>query len=303
MTIDGLIQRFSLRGRYRPDIALWRDESSRFLPWIIALMVYLAALTLTGGLTLNRTVKATRAAQDNTFSVHLPYSGDHAKDDAQKAIDIIKQAKGVEKAQAVESARISAMVEPWLGKNASLSNLPLPTIIDVEITEGAAVDMTTLKTRLQSVAKDVLIDDHKQWAGQFSSFVHKIQWMLFAVSLVIITTTAAVVVFASKMSLKIHKSTVSLLHRLGAFDSYIARQFQEHAALLTLRGAFIGSGLAAGTLIILHIMAHSINSPLFPTFAMTFSHWGILFSLPFVMSLIALISTRYSVLSTLMRLP
>ena len=105
------------------------------------------------------------------------------------------------------------------------------------------------------------------------------------------------------MSLKIHRGTVALLHRLGAYDSYIAKQFQEHAALLTLKGAFVGSGLAAGTLIILHIMAASIKSPLFPEFVMNFTHWSILFLLPFFMSFIALIFTRISVLNTLIRIP
>jgi cell division transport system permease protein len=297
------IQRLWALERFRPDIALSRDESSYFLPWIIALMVYLAALTLAGGLTLNRTVSATRATQDDTFSVHLPYKAEQPDELVQKVLTLLRKTPGVAKADSLDSARIKPLVAPWLGKSTSLDNLPLPVIIEVEMTEDAKVDIDALTARLQAIAPGTDVDDHKQWAHQFSDFVYKIQWMLFAVSLVILSTTAAVVVFASKMSLKIHRGTVNLLHRLGAYDVYIANQFQHHAALLTLKGAFMGSGLAAGTLIILHIMASSINSPLFPSFAMTFPHWGILFALPFCMSVIALVSTRISVLRTLMRMP
>ena len=39
--------------RQRLDIPLNRDSSVRFLPWIIALMVYLAGLALAGTLVLN----------------------------------------------------------------------------------------------------------------------------------------------------------------------------------------------------------------------------------------------------------
>lgn len=303
MKILTRIERLWALDGFRPDIALARDESGRFLPWIIALMVYLAALTLAGGITLNRTISVSSAVQGNGFSVHLPAKASQKNDNTDKVLALLRETTGVTKAERMDSARIAALVEPWLGKNTELDNLPIPTIIEVETDAQTFTGAEDLTKRLKEIAPDSNLNDHKEWANQFSDFVGKIQWMLFAVSLFIICTTASVVVFASKMSLKIHRGTVALLHRLGAYDSYIAKQFQEHAALLTLKGAFVGSGLAAGTLIILHIMAANIKSPLFPEFAMNFTHWGILFLLPFFMSFIALIFTRISVLNTLIRIP
>ena len=284
-------------------MALSRDESSRFLPWIVALMIYLAALMLAGGLTLNRTISASDSMQERSFSVHIPYGSKNTKELTDKALSMIRGTEGIKQAELMDMAHMSALVEPWLGKSTSLENLPLPTIIDAEIAEDAAVNIPLLASRLQGLLPGIQLDDHKQWAEQFASFVHKVQWMLFGLTMFIISTTAAVVVFASKMSLKIHRGTVNLLHRLGAYDTYIAQQFQHHAALLTLKGAFVGSGLAAGTLILLHLMAEHIRSPLFPSFAMTFSHWGILMALPFGMSALAWLFTRLSVLKTLNRIP
>lgn len=299
--LEQIIRVWKLRA-WRPDIALSRDESTRFLPWIVALMIYLAALTLAGGLTLNRTINAAGSAGNRDFSIHIPASA-KSKDITDKALTLVQQTDGVKTAEVMDVKKMESLVEPWLGKSSSLENLPLPTIIEVQIKDNTDINLPLLASRLQGVAPGTEIDDHKQWAEQFTGFVHKVQWMLFTVSLVIMSTTTAVVVFASKMSLKIHRGTVNLLHRLGAYDTYIASQFQQHAALLTLKGAFVGSGLAAGTLIILHVMAEHIRSPLFPSFAMTFSHWGILVGLPFLMSVIALLSTRISVLSTLARIP
>lgn len=295
---------------FRPDFALSRDESGRFLPWIIALMVYLAALTLAGGITLNRTISVSSTIQDSSFSVHIPAKSgqkgetlEKKNDVADKVLKALRETPGVTKAELMDYSRISKLVEPWLGKNAGLDNLPIPTIIEVETDKEFFKDDGSIEKKLKEIAPDSKLNDHKEWANQFSNFVEKIQLMLFAVSLLIMTSAAAVVVFASKMSLKIHRGTVALLHRLGAYDVYIAEQFQQHAALLTLKGAFVGSGLAAGTLIVLHIMAASIKSPLFPEFAMNFTHWGILFLLPFAMSFIALIFTRISVLASLLRIP
>ncbi len=288
---------------FRPDVPLSRDEASRFLPWIIALMVYLTALTLAGSFTLHSTVATSHAAQMESFSVHLPHVDDKSQQTAEQALAVVKSTPGVMDAELVPTDHIRQLVEPWLGKSNAVSALPLPMIIEAKLYSGREVNYAALKARLEFLAPGVDIDDHKQWMSQFSGFVHLVQWMLFAVALMIMSASAAAVIFACKTSLKIHRNTVALLHRLGAYDSYIAGQFQHHAALLALKGAFIGSGLAAGTMLVLHLMAQHINSPLFPSFALSVSHWVILIALPLLMSLIALSSARVSVLRTLQRMP
>jgi len=303
MKYIAFIRRLWMLEAFKPDIALSRDEASRFLPWIIALMVYLAALTLAGSFTLNRTVTAGHSAQTESFSVHLPYMSEKAEETEDRVLAVVKNTQGVADAAIVTTARIKEMLEPWLGKSDALSGLPLPMVIEAKVNPGAAVDYAALRTRITAIAPGGDVDDHKQWIAQFSAFVHLIQWVLLAVALLILVATATVVIFACKTSLKIHRGTVNLLHRLGAVDGYIAAQFQHHAALLALKGAFVGSGLAAGTLLALHLMGQHINSPLFPSIALSLSHWCILFILPLVMSLIALLSARASVLVTLHKMP
>jgi cell division transport system permease protein len=289
----------------RADIALTRDEASRFLPWIIALMVYLAALVLAGSFTLSHTIMASHRAQMDGFSVHLPHMNEKEKEHGtvDKALAIVRNMPGVEDADILTSKRIEEMVEPWLGKSESLSSLPLPTVIEAKVAEGSTVDYEDLKTRISAVAPAASIDDHKKWMAQFSAFVNIVQLALFCIALLIICTTASIVIFACKTSLKIHRGTVNLLHRMGAVDSYIAAQFQHHAAALTLKGAFIGSGFAGATLLALHFMAHNLDSPLFPSFTFSFFHWMILFTLPLLMGLLAFAAARFSVLATLRRMP
>lgn len=289
--------------KLRADIALSRDESSRFLPWIIALMVYLAALVLAGSFTLNRTITAGRNAQAGAFSVHLPHTSEKDHETTDKVIGIIKNTAGVEETDIMGNDRIQKMVEPWLGRNEALNNLPLPIIIEAKVKEGANIDYEALKTKIISIVPGASIDDHKKWMAQFSAYIGVIQTTLIVIALLIIATTASIVIFACKTSLKIHRNTVNLLHRLGAVDGYIAAQFQNYAALLTLKGAFIGSGFAAITLLLLHFMAHHLDSPLFPSFSLSLFHWVILFALPALMSLLALAVARVSVLGNLGKAP
>jgi cell division transport system permease protein len=288
---------------FRADIPLSRDEASRFLPWIIALMVYMAALTLVGSFTLHSTIATAHTAQVESFSVHVPRMADNNQETADKVLALIKHTPGVADASITSIKRVREMVEPWLGKSAALDSLPLPTIIEAKLTGGASIDYTQLKSRINTIAPGSDIDDHKQWLEAFTSYVHMVQLALLAVSFFIVAATAAMVIFACKTSLKIHRGTVNLLHRLGALDSYIAAQFQQHAALLALKGAFVGSGFAAGTLLGLHLMAQHIDSPLFPSFTLNFEHWAILFVLPAFMSALALAAARMSVLSALHKMP
>jgi len=288
---------------FRPDVPLSRDEASRFLPWIIALMVYLTALTLAGSFSLHRTVTAGHNAQIRSFSVNLPHMAAGSEETARKVLTLTQNTQGVTEATIINTGRIKEMVEPWLGKSEALNTLPLPVIIEAKFSPDAEIDFALLKSRIALLVPDADIDDHKQWLTQFSGFIHMVQWVLTVIALFIIATTATTVVFACKTSLKIHRNTVNLLHRLGAVDGYIASQFQQHAALLALKGAFVGSGFAAGTMLAIHLMARHIDSPLFPSFALLPSHWVILLTLPLIMSLLALFSARISVLATLRKMP
>ena len=54
------------------DIPLNRDGSGRFLPWLIALMVYLAGLALAGMLVLNGALQRWDRSLSGTLTVQLP---------------------------------------------------------------------------------------------------------------------------------------------------------------------------------------------------------------------------------------
>ena len=287
------------------DIALARDESSRFLPWIIALMVYLSALVLAGGFTLNNTINNSYNAQTESFSVNIPHIPlpDKEHEIIEKVISALKSAPGVASVELVSTDQIKTMVAPWLGKSEALANLPLPSIIEAKAIKGSTLDYDAMRKKVDAMVGGASIDDHKKWIADFAGFINVIQYTLLLIAVIILSATAFVVIFACKTSLKIHRNTVNLLHRLGAMDNYIAKQFQEHAARLTLKGAFVGCGFASMTLMALHITASRIDSPLFPAFSFSLNHWLILFLLPVFTSMLAGFAARFSVLKTLRCVP
>src|SRR3546814_3767775 len=57
--------------RLRTDLPLGSDASGRFVPWIVGFMVYLAALALSGALTLENVAARWRAGITGTLTVQI----------------------------------------------------------------------------------------------------------------------------------------------------------------------------------------------------------------------------------------
>src|SRR3546814_18184528 len=66
------------------------------------------------------------------------------------------------------------------------------------------------------------------------------------------------------MGLAAHQRSIELLHMIGAQDSYVARQFQNHALRFGLRGGLIGLLGALPTLYLARLLLQRIDSGLLP---------------------------------------
>jgi cell division transport system permease protein len=308
----------------KSDIPLSRDDSGRFLPWIIALMVYLAALTLAGALTLRHSLLASYRMENESFSVHIPADGNDRETRAQAALKLLRGLNGVEEANAESAEHLREMVRPWLGQGDIVATLPLPIVITVRLAAGYQLDEAFILRNLRQIApaphssaglsagpsdrasdqlSGIEIDDHQLWLEAFTRLLHRIQNLMLFVVLLTFAASAAIVTFACRTSLKLHQASVQLLHRLGAVDSYIVRQFQSHAGLIALKGAFIGSGCAAGSFLSLQALASRLQGGLTPSFALTWMHGLVFLGLPFLMALLARATARLSVLSSLGEMP
>ncbi len=299
----------------RTDLQLDRDTLGQFLPWLIAFMVYLAILALAGMLVLDDIVRRWDKGMSGTLTVKIaPLLENSSKIGATQSIskketkkleaivNLLSTTPGVTNVRTLSEDRVLVLLEPWLGKGALAANLPLPTLIDVELEKGAVLDMTALEFRLSAIAPGAVIDDHGVWLGHLVDLIQTVRALALAVLLFIATATIGTVIFATRTGLAIHHEAIEVLHLIGAQDSYIARQFASRALMLGLRGGIIGLLLAAPTLWSIGTLAGSLNSGYFPEFSLSLAHWAILCSSPIVVSLIAMISARFTVMRTLARM-
>ena len=86
-------------------------------------------------------------------------------------------------------------------------------------------------------------------------------------------------------------------------DAFVAREFQNHAFFMGVRGGLIGLALSAITLFALAHLATAIETPLIPRVSFPTGGLAIMALVPPISGAIALLTARLTVLRALGRMP
>ncbi len=288
----------------RSDLPLDHDALGRFLPWLIAFMVYLAALALAGMLVLNAMAARWDKGVGDTLTVQIA-PADSPEKDARRmrsALGILRSTPGVARAQPIDEGRLMELLEPWLGTAGAAKDLPLPRLIDVELKSGARVDAAALAKRLAAAVPDAAVDDHRVWLERLIRLIRAVEALATAVLVLIGLATAGTVVFTTRTGLAIHHEAIEVLHLIGAQDSYVARQFAGRALAMGLRGGVIGLVFAVPTLLGIGYLAARMEAALLPDVTLDPQHWAALAGLPLAVAAIAMVTARLTVMRTLARM-
>jgi len=295
----------------RSDLPLRTDASRRFLPWLVALNVYLAALALAGLMALGDAVSAWDKGLTGSMTVQIPApvskDGDRINDNAPRvarALELLRAQPGVAAANALSRSEMAALMEPWLGSAGGLiAELPLPALIDVQLRDSAGINAEGLQSVLAAAVPGATVDDHKKWLDRLLLLIRSVELVAAAVVLLVAGAAIATVIFITRTGLSLHQDVISLLHVIGAQDDYIAKQFQSQALALGLKGGAIGFLLAALTLGGLGLLAGRLGSQFLPPLSLGPLQWLLLAGLPLAVALIGMATARFTVMRTLARLP
>ena len=288
------------------DLPLGEDGSGRFVPWIVAVMVYLATLSVAAGMAVNRSVDKWNIGLEGTVTVEIAASNaaaENAGERMARALSLLRETAGVRSAIPIPDDEIARLLEPWLGQGDVPLTLPIPQLIDVRLEAGTKLDLDALGTLLANAVPGARLDDHQYWTERLSDFGRSVQITSAFIVALVALAGAGTVVFATRAGLSIHREVIELMHLVGSRDSYIAGQFQAHAMSLSLRGGVVGLALGAATLGVLRGIAAPIEGSLLPTVNITAGAWAVLAALPLLAGLIATITARVTVVRALREMP
>jgi cell division transport system permease protein len=289
--------------RQRADLQLAADPAGRFLPSVMAVMVFLGTLSFAGAIVLDGAMQSWSRSIEGTLTVQV---GDMKSPDSRArvavAVELLKATPGVADAVPLDKAAVDHLLEPWLGRESLAADLPIPALIDVRLVRDAEIDTAALGTRLAQAVPGARLDDHKPWLAHMVRFARTLQWLAIGIVALVGLATVALVVFATRAGLAVHSEVIEVLHLIGARDGYIAGQFQRHTLRLAAGGAIVGLLLVGAVLLLLAGIAANLEAPLLPKLQFEARHWAMLAGIALAAVALATVTARITVMRTLKRM-
>ena len=285
----------------RTDLSLERDAQDRFLPWLVAFMVFLAVLAFALAATVHQVAGRWDKGARGTLTVQVPVSESDDGAALAAVLALLRATPGIASAEPLADEQLALLIEPWIGRVAA-GDIPMPRLIDVRTRPGARPDLESLRVRLAGAAPGTAVDDHRAWLGRLLALMRALEATALAVLGLVLVVTVGTVIFTTRTGLSIHHEAIEVMHLIGARDSYIARQFAGRALALGLKGGAIGLMLALPALATIGALFGRESGGVLPEVTFSLLHWAAIGALPLMVALTAMVTARFTVLASLARI-
>ena len=274
------------------------------MPWVIAIMMFLTVLAAASGLGLAAAVQSvgTDLAGRATIQI-VEANADRREELSGAAARLLRKSPDVRVVRPVDPATLADQIRPWLGQDAANGDLPIPALIDVELSPGAtAAKVRRLNRALASLSPRIRVEPHAAFLQPLGSLLAALGGLAAGIVLLMALATAAIVVLAARAAHDSHRGTIDVLHLMGATDVQIARLFQRRIGLDALFGGLLGFVTALLVIILLGTRLAATGSGLLAAISLPGTSWLILALLPIGGVLLSTLAARWTVLRSLGRL-
>jgi cell division transport system permease protein len=223
-----------------------RDARDGSLVFVVAVLCFLACLTALAALAANRAAEGwTNQLTGSATVVVRARSGETPDSAAARAAEALSGVKGVAEARALTREKAEALLEPWIGKDALVEDLPTPRLVTLDLDPKAPATAAALDQALKTAGVDAVVDDHSRWIADIERGAGLARWAALGVFALIAAATVAVIAFATRAGLAARADVIEVLHFSGAEAGFIAGLFQgRFAAMAALAGLLGGAGAA-----------------------------------------------------------
>jgi cell division transport system permease protein len=212
-----------------------RDRATGFVPCVLGLAVYVAALAAIGLIVLNGTLAAADRSLGTALTLQVPAETSGSR--LATIMAVLRRTKGIASAHLFEATETARLLEPWLGPAVPLDELPVPRLIDIRIDAAAPPDLAALHNEIQSVMPQARLEDHRGGLDRARTAGRRAEIVLAGLIAVALLLVAASAAFAAGARLMIQRADIEVLHLLGVPDAAIARRFAA---------GYLGLGLLGG---------------------------------------------------------
>ncbi len=266
------------------------------MPWVIAIMMFLTALASAGGLAMESAASQLGGdlGRQVTVQVIVADPAQRARE-ASAAEQLLRAQEGVVSTRRLSQDEMQTLLRPWLGDAGLDRDLPLPAMIDIDLSDTGRARLSRIAEMVRMVAPHAQIDDHAGFIAPLVALIRSLGLLAAGIVVMMTGATAAAVVLAARSALNTHRRTIDVMHMMGATDAQVARLFQRRIALDALFGALVGLVAAIVVIMALGRRIGEIGSGLVGSIGMPPIAWLVLLCLPVLAGLLALLVARLTV--------
>ncbi|MBP5697942.1 MAG: hypothetical protein J6W96_00250 [Alphaproteobacteria bacterium] len=285
------------------SVALPIDEgySKTFLRVIVAVSVFLFAITLAGVLGINTMFENSKKQVVSNFTVQLLPLPDHeaSQKDLSNVVSFLERYQDVTEVTVLDKDDLHALLRPWLGNNVDIDLLPIPKLLDVKIDNARNFDYKELGVRLSEISPQASINDHNLWLARLLRFINSLKMLAVTVLIMVAVAVMAAIIYAVKTGLNVHREIIGILHIMGATDEYIAMNYVKQISQMTMLAGIIGTVLAVPAIMLVGNMAKGIEAGIFNSVTFSMENWLIILVMPMVCTIITAFTAYVTVVRTL----
>ena len=217
------------------------------MPWILAIIIFLTMLAGAAGLGLYHGLNRMHAELAGGYTIQI-VEADAAerRQQVEKLLQHLREQKAVANVTVVPEEQLRDQLAPWIGADATAEEIPIPALIDVEMRSGgdnAAIG--AIRQAVTSAAPSATIEPHQSYLAPVERLMRGLMWLAVGLVVLMIMVTASVAMLAARSAHEAHRSTIDIMHLLGATDLQVARLFQRRMTIDALFGAVVGSAATA----------------------------------------------------------
>ena len=213
---------------------------------VMAIMTFAMIIVASAGLALANAAGLVASGVENRYVIQLSPG---SASDLPRALAAARSAPGVQAATPVPESEMRDILERWLGEAASSSDLPVPALVTLELAPGA--DAAALKSRIERQVPGALLIAQSGELKPLLRSIRALQWLALSLVVLMAAATAAAVVLAARGALDTHRSTIEIMHGIGATDEQLVRLFERKIAVDAIAGALGGAVAAAMVLLVI----------------------------------------------------
>jgi cell division transport system permease protein len=266
------------------------------MPWVIAIMMFLTVLASAAGLSLDAAARSLSAQVSDRITVQVAEADAEIRDRAvRRIVSLLSAEEGITNVAVVPPDMLSAQLEPWLGNDLKISDIPIPALIDAELSVPAGerdARIAALDRAAKGVNRFARIEPHARYLAPLARLVGAIGLLAFGLVALMALATGAVVVLAARGAHATHRATIDIMHLLGATDAQVVSLFQRRMVLDAAFGTAIGAGVALAVTLLLGQAMNAVTSDLVRSATLPGRAWLLLVLLPVIGVAMAWLAAR-----------